>query len=129
MKRQRFIIRDPQILQNCIAFLQEHWADQARKGQPLAVEIKRTNRSIEQNARYWALINLMAEQLVVGGRRYSQDVLHEHCKRMFLGVTALPNGLPMAVSSKGLTVDEFSDYLQAVEVWAVENGVSLPDGW
>ena len=129
MKKQSFTIRTQQILEQTIRLLSDHWEQMAAKGQPLHIEIKRTTRSIEQNKRYWSIIGMLSSQAVVHGQKYTADVWHEHCKRTFIGVTGLPSGLPMAVSSKSLTVDEFGDYLQQVEVLAVECGVVFPNGW
>jgi len=58
-------------------------------------------------------------------------VWHEQCKRQWLGKRdfTLPSGETISVtnSTADLSVDEFSDYMTAVESWANSRGVYLPD--
>lgn len=128
MNKARYVIRTPDILTNVVGLLTAHWQAMLSKGQPLAVTIQRTNRSLEQNRRYWLLVNHASKHWRDStGRTYQPDVLHEFFKREFLGVTCLPNGMPMAVSSAGLAVDAFGEYMAEVEVWMAERGLVLAD--
>jgi len=85
-------------------------------------------RSIEQNARYWAILNDIADQLKPDGREYSPEVWHEYFKSKFIGKdTVEVNGDVVLVpkSSTKLNVEDFGIFMTKVEVWAVNNGVQF----
>jgi hypothetical protein len=93
---------------------------------------KRTN---QQNKTYWARINDISEQVYIDGRRYSQDVWHEHCKREFLPEVSnsgcekwsyLPNGGRYLTMGTGdLDTKEFYDYRLQVEACGSNLGVKF----
>lgn len=78
-------------------------------------------RSKPQNNRYWGkgVLSQVAEQATVGGRLFAAESWHEMFKRKFIGVTELPSGEVIGMSSTKLTTTEFSDFCQAVEAYAV----------
>ncbi len=88
---------------------------------------RRETRSTPQNAAYWALLHEMAEQLKPQGKVYTAEVWHEYFRQRFLGAedVVLPNGKTVvrSMSTTELDIDEFSDYLTQVQVWAVEHGI------
>lgn len=122
MTQKTYVIRSEGIAINACKAIIGNWERMAADGKHMAVTIKRTNRSLEQNARYWAILNAFSKTVKIGGRHFAPDVLHEHLKREFIGITALPSGMPMAKSSAALAVDEFVAYTQQVEVWMIEQG-------
>lgn len=87
----------------------------------------RAKRSIEQNARYWALLNDIADLVKdESGKLYSPETWHEYFKTKFIGKDViLVDGEPelIAKSTTKLTIMEFGDYMQEVEVWATEHDV------
>lgn len=87
-----------------------------------------------QNRRYWAIMHEIAEQLKINEQQMSAETWHEWAKRRFIGVRelVLPDGeiAVLGMTSTDLSVADFSDYMQMLEVWAVEHGVifnDLPD--
>ena len=78
-------------------------------------------RSKPQNSRYWGkgVLSQIAEQATVGGKLFSTESWHEMFKRKFIGVTELPNGEVIGMSSTKLTTKEFSEFCEAVEAFAV----------
>lgn len=88
-------------------------------------------RSNPQNRRYWELVHLLSEQLKPNGQQFSPDSWHLYLKGRFLGMTEveLPSGqvLTRTVSSAGLGVSEFAEYMTQVEAWGAEQGIYLPD--
>lgn len=82
-----------------------------------------------QNSKYWHVIHEIAEQLHINGKLMSPESWHEWSKRKFIGVREirLPNGevLLLGKSSTNLSVNEFADYIQELEAWAVEHGVVI----
>lgn len=88
-------------------------------------------RSKEQNRRYWAIVNEIAEQLAPEGRKYSPPTWHNYFKGRFLGFVEeiWPNGKRFTVpaSSSSLDVKEFAEYMTKVEAWAAQRGVLIED--
>jgi len=88
-------------------------------------------RSSEANRMYWALLNLIAEQLPVKGQGYTAATWHEFLKLRYLGAhdVMLPNGktVHITVSTSALTNEEFGEYMDKCLAWAAEHGVVLPD--
>lgn len=97
-------------------------------GHRLTLQVKPATRSLAQNRRYWGrgVLAQIADQAVVGGRKYDAEVWHEQFKRMFIGVREMPNGSVVGMSSTKLTVSEFSEFCEQVEVYATsELGVTF----
>ena len=106
-----YIIRSQLIADNACKAILSNWERMQADGKPMCVEIKRTSRSLEQNKRYWAILHRFSKAVKIGGRTFAPETLHEFFKREFIGITALPNGMPMAKSSAELTVDQFGEYI------------------
>jgi NinB protein len=86
-------------------------------------------RSSPQNARYWALLHKIAQEVLKG--MFSVESWHHYFKSAFLGCNeiALPNSklLVIPYSTAGLDIAEFNDYMTKVEAWAAERDVYLDD--
>lgn len=87
-------------------------------------------RTVEQNARYHAIVNQIAAQVKCDGELLHRDAWHEWIKEKFIGSyrLAMPDGSVhfQGISTTTLTVKEFSGFMDAVEVWAVtEAGVTF----
>lgn len=91
-------------------------------------ETKRV-RSAQQNARYWAILGQIADQMALRmDKGYDTTTWHEWFKAKFLGRDMIEvDGLAHHVArrSSKLKVGEFLDYCTQVEVWAAENGVMI----
>lgn len=114
-----FILRNAQIAANLWAEL-KGWPEVAETDSPLMVTVEayRDTRSKDQNKRYWALLNEISEQASIGGKRYSSAVLHEWFKASFIGMEESPDGRLIALASRELKKDEFTAYMNRVEVYA-----------
>lgn len=90
--------------------------------------VKRTGA---QNRIYWALLQMISEQLKVKGQTYNAAVWNEYLKTRYLGCEdiILPNGktLTLPRSTTTLSKEEFTEYFERVMSWAAEHGVVLPD--
>lgn len=131
-----FILREPQHAQSLIAFLKSNAGPMAQQGQPLEVRVcvYKAKRSTEQNSLMWALLQQIADQAWVGGRRYEPEVWNVHMKRELLpeetarGVKKwrhLPSGeRELFMSTTDLDVSEMSTYVEKLQAKAaVELGV------
>ena len=114
-----FVLREPKHASALWEFL-KGWEDAADAGKPWAVQIgpENTKRSLASNRYYWQLLNQVSERAWIEGRQYSTEVFHELMKRRFIGVIDLPGGGSMAMSSSDLSVREFIEYVEQVEVFA-----------
>jgi hypothetical protein len=120
MTRQ-FILRDPQHGKAMVDYVKAHAGAQAAAGAPLVVSIDtyKARRSGEQNRRYWALLNEIAEQVSVNDKWYSNDTWHEHFKGLFAPKTDGPAGL-LAISTTQMNVEQFAQYMTQIEVYAAQ---------
>lgn len=124
-----FVLRSKVQAESLWAFLRQNWEALAKQDKPLAVMVSehKTKRSVEQNRRYWAILNYIAESAFVGGKRFSAESWHEYFKRKFIGLEELPDGGNVGISTTMLEVPEFNDYMRSCEQYAVnELGLELP---
>lgn len=125
-----FVLREDKHAQCLWEFLRG-WREAAKAGKPLVVEVypESTKRSTRQNAAYWAMLHELAEHAWIEGNQYSAEAWHHYLAGRFLGYMETPGGrAPIATS--GLSVGEFNDYMQAVQVMAASElgiGLSLDD--
>lgn len=97
------------------------------------VEFKRSKRSLDQNAKMWAMLTEVSEQATHAGRKYTTDqwkVLFLHaCGREVQFLPALDGStfLPWGQSSSDLSKDEMSELIEFIHSWGAENGVRFSD--
>ena len=100
---------------------------QVEAGRVLKVALSpwKKRRSIDQNARYWAILTAVAAQMppMMNGVWYAPEVWHEHYKRRFLPMLPGPGGSAYPQSTTSLSTSEFVDYCDQVEADAIEQGV------
>lgn len=97
-------------------------------GHQWVLTVGRRKRTKPQNRRYWGkgVLAQVAAQATVKGRLFSAETWHEQFKRQFIGVTELPNGDVVGMSSAELDTAEFSDFCAQVEAYAAtELGVTF----
>lgn len=86
----------------------------------------RHKRSNIQNARYWAMLHEIAEQIKPQGKAYSSDTWAEYFKQIYLGAEEirLPNGklINRSRSTTDLDISEMTDYITKIEAWFVQHG-------
>lgn len=83
------------------------------------------NRSVQQNRRYWKLIQELGSYL-----GYDENEMHELMKYKFLSYKQEMLGDEMVVvpSTSKLTIKDFVDYLSKVERFASDLGFNLNGG-
>jgi hypothetical protein len=116
-----FILRDPEHARTMIQFIKENAGEQARAGRPLVVTVTehKAKRSSEANARYWALLGEIAEQVQVNGKWFSRDVWHEWAKEQYAPKVEGPSGL-LTVSTTQMNVEQFAQYMTQIESYAAQ---------
>lgn len=123
-----FILRGEPNARTLWAFLKANWRTMAATGRPLAVTVReaKAKRSVEQNARLWAMLNEIAASAWVGGRQFPAEAWHEHFKRRLIGLQELPDGLTVGISTTTLSVAQMTEYMDAIEAIAVDElGVEI----
>ncbi len=123
-----FVLLDDKIAHRLWAFLKSNWRAMAEAGTPLVISISeyKSKRSLEQNKYYWRLLENIARNAWVSGKQFSAETWHEQAKRLFIGMIELPDGSLAGMSTTGLNVAEFHDYITQIESYATaELGIEL----
>ena len=96
----------------------------------LVLRPHKRGRSAEQNKRYWAIVNEIAQH-EVKGQRFMAESWHEYFKGRFIGKEEikLPNGeiFNRPMSTTDLDVVQFGEYMTQIEAWAAGHGILLAD--
>jgi hypothetical protein len=123
-----FVLRNDRNAKALWLFLRNNWAAKADSGKPLSVTVQehKSKRSVEQNRRYWAILNDIASRAWIDGRQFSAEAWHAFFVARFIGHEDTPDGRQVGISTTTLTVGEFNDYMTRVEVYAEEElGIEL----
>jgi len=94
------------------------------------LEVRPPKRSLDSNRYYWAVLGDISEQ-VVPGRSYEPSVYHEYFRTLFLPerMVELPDGSlkMLEPSTSELNQSSFSEYVEKVVMWALQNVVKFSD--
>jgi len=107
-----------------------HWIAKAPTG--TRVEFKATKRSLDQNAKMWAMLTEIAQQVEWYGQRLSpddwKDVFTASLRRTRV-VPGLDAGtfVPLGMRTSDMSKQEFSDLIELMNAFAAERGVTLRD--
>jgi hypothetical protein len=99
------------------------WPEQAAANKPIQVVISvwRPIRSNAANKRYWAILTEIQEVMrVVQGRWFSTETLHQFFRDRFAPRIDDPDGKPVPISTSEMTVDQFDEYVSAIEAYAAQ---------
>ena len=95
------------------------------------VEVRQPRRTIDQNARLWAMLSEISMQKP-GGREMTPDVWKAafmnaagHAVQFEVGLDGRP--FPVGFRSSRLTKAQMADLQTFIEQWCAENGVTLRD--
>jgi len=128
MDKVKFVLRSPEILGRCLGKIEAmFFAPNTEADLEVTIQEYKTQRSTEQNNRYWMLLRKFSDET-----GHSVDELHEIFKHEILGSEIIKNPISGKeyVASKGtssLGVDEFLQYMQRVEQQMAEYGVVVPE--
>lgn len=97
------------------------------------VEIKETKRTTKQNARFWAMLTDVAEQVIWHGQHLSPDdwklVFLDALKREMRTTLSIDgkNLVNLGRSSSDLSVAEMGDLITLIEMFGAQHGVRFHD--
>lgn len=116
-----FTLRNKEAAAAAWKFIRDNAAEQARIGQPLVVSVDAyvAKRSLQANARYWAMLDDIAEQAEIDGKRFSREAWHTYFREQYAPKEDGPAGL-VAMSTAQMNKETFNTYVQRVEVYAVQ---------
>lgn len=127
--KQRFFLRSEDIKKNAARFVWELPTDSEK---PLVVDIKPMTRSVEQNAKLWATLADVADQVEWYGRRLDA----ESWKHIFSAALKKQDVVPnldgtgfvvLGLSTSKMSVAEMRDMLELINAFCAERGVKLND--
>jgi hypothetical protein len=97
------------------------------------VELKAAKRTLDQNAKFWAMLTEVAVQKVHADRKYPPHVwkalfIHGLGREAQL-VPSLDNGtlVNLGHSSSDLSKEEMSQLIEFIYAWGAQNGVQFND--
>jgi hypothetical protein len=112
---QTFILDTEPKRQRLLAFLK---VIEIKQPLHILIDVFRKDRSIQQNKRYWLLMDRIAMET-----GHEKDEIHEFCKEKFLGTRVIEiagERANVSPSTRRLTVQEFRDYSEKVEQFMIE---------
>lgn len=127
MTRAVLVLSSPDVRQRAA-----HWASKVPDG--TRVEFKAPKRSLEQNAKLWAMLTDVASQVKWHGLRLSADdwklIFLDALKRELRMVPNLEgNGfVSLGRSSSDLSKQEMTDLIDLISAFGVNHGVVFHDG-
>jgi hypothetical protein len=93
------------------------------------IEFKGPKRTLPQNARQWAMLSEVANQLVWHGVKYPAEVWKDYFMYAYKGATFMPgeNGgvVPVGRSTSDLSKEEHSELTALIEAFCARNGVTF----
>lgn len=114
-----YVLKNDEIKNNCIKHIQS--LDGVYR---VTIEKYKKNRSNAQSRLYWMWLNIISDE--TGN---SAENLHEILKLKFLGtekIQSLGYSIEIPKSTTKLTTQEFTDYLDKIEVLALSIDIRLP---
>jgi hypothetical protein len=128
MSKQVFYLRSPQIRQNLKTHIDSLPLNPEK---PLAVTIQEPTRSLDQNAKLWATLRDISEQVVWYGREMDSEcwkhVFSAALKKQ-VTVPGIDGGfVVLGQSTSKMRVGEMRDLIELINAFGAEHGVQFSD--
>ena len=129
MTKQTYQLRNEQILSNAINHLRN---TPLNPDKPFIVTIQERTRSLEQNARLWATLSDISEQVNWHGRKLTT----EQWKHIFTAALTKQDVVPnlagdgfvvLGQSTSKMTVGELSNLIELINAFGAEQGVRFSE--
>jgi hypothetical protein len=93
------------------------------------VEFRTSKRTTPQNARMWAMLTAISDQLVWHGSKYPPETWKDYFCHSLQGGRFMPHEeggmVPIGYRTSRMTKDEHSDLTALIEAFAARQGVDL----
>lgn len=123
MDQASFLVANPIVLRRAVEAVGRLTVLEPGQRWLVVIQKEKTKRSIEQNRRYWAVLNELASQVRIDGQVHKPETWHEFYKARFLPCeTAWICGQLVSVpeSTTGLSVRDFAQYMTQIEAHATQ---------
>lgn len=128
MNKQSYFLVDMQRRNNCTEFIRNL---PVSPDSPLVVTIQERTRSLDQNAKLWACLNDISEQVNWHGRKLTS----EEWKHVFTAALKKQDVVPgidggfvvLGQSTSKMRVSEMRDLIELISAFGAEHGVSFGD--
>lgn len=128
MNKQSYFLIDHSRRRNCIEFIN---ALPISNDHPLVVTIQERTRSLDQNAKLWACLNDVSEQVNWHGRKLAS----EEWKHVFTAALKKQDVVPgldggfvvLGQSTSRMTLGEMRDLIELISAFGAEQGVRFGD--
>ena len=115
-------------LRKAISWLQK----QLGQGEKWTVVITR-KRSDEQNARMWAILQKISDQLMWNGHHHSKEewkdfLMHMYRSKSTWMMDENNQPVPVGMSTRKLSVGQFNDFFEVIEGFAQRHDVDIEIG-
>jgi hypothetical protein len=128
VNKQSYFLIDSERRRNCIEFIKTLPANPAS---PLVVTIQEKTRSLDQNAKLWATLSDVSDQVDWHGRKLTS----EEWKWVFTAALKKQDVVPgidggfvvLGQSTSRMTVGEMRDLIELISAFGAEQGVRFGD--
>lgn len=128
MNKQSYFLIDSARRQNCVDFIRSLPVNPAS---PLVVTIQERTRTLDQNAKLWACLNDVSEQVNWHGRKLSS----EEWKHVFTAPLKKQDVVPgidggfvvLGQSTSRMTIGEMRDLIELISAFGAEQAVRFSD--
>lgn len=128
MNKQTYFLIDNVRRQNCTEFIRQL---PTNPDTPLVVTIQERTRTLDQNAKLWACLNDVSEQVNWHGRKLTS----EEWKHVFTAALKRQDSVPgidggfvvLGQSTSRMTVGEMRDLIELISAFGAEHGVRFGD--
>lgn len=128
-----FVLSAEPFYRRAMAEIDATWLRAARDGEPLVVRItrRRATRSLEQNARMWAMLHDVAAQVVWHGQRLTaeewKDAATAALKRQKV-VPGIDGGfVVLGSSTRSMTIAQMSELIDFLAAFGAQHNVRFAD--
>ena len=127
--KQQFLLRNANIRANAINAISQLQLDDKR---PLVIEIKEMTRSLDQNAKLWAVLGDVSRQVEWHGRKLSSEAWKHIFTAALIKQDVVPNlagdgFVVLGQSTSKMTVGQMRDLIELIHAFGAERNVHWGD--
>ncbi|EFA5318601.1 recombination protein NinB [Escherichia coli] len=127
--KQQFFLRNSNIRANAITAINQLHLDEKR---PVVIEIKEMTRSLDQNAKLWAVLGDVSSQVEWHGRKLASEAWKHIFTAALVKQDVVPNlagdgFVVLGQSTSKMTVGQMRDLIELIHAFGAERNVRWGD--
>lgn len=127
--KQQFFLRNPQVRDNVIKAIR---CLDLHDNKPFVIEIKEMTRSLDQNAKLWAVLGDVSRQVEWHGRNLSSEAWKHIFTAALFKQDVVPNlagdgFVVLGQSTSRMTVSQMRDLIELIQAFGAERSVHWSD--